>query len=297
MGQGRCGLNACYMDAPQVHEEKKMKKSILLVLFLTLFTELFCQPTNFVFNTKQEKISDFPEEVEVRDRLNQLRNYSNYAYPKILSSKAKLPEKYNQDVSSPIYIAYYILMNLEKEYVSQDLFSEIVQSLMTIPKESNKEYYSKIYIAENMQISNIICFLKNRDKLQIDIFENKGKKSIILNINYINDNIQISYNIAYSDYKNNLKLFPKDFIEAAWYSMWDFQWKTNKTDFVLSNEVSKLYTIISEELNKKNWSEFCNNFKSIIFMEEVFEKLYYKPDYLERMIFTELIQRCLIAGM
>ena len=47
----------------------------------------------------------------------------------------------------------------------------------------------------------------------------------------------------------------------------------------------------------KSWSEFCNNYKSIIFLEEIFEKLYYKPDYLERMIFTELIQRCLIAGM
>lgn len=79
--------------------------------------------------------------------------------------------------------------------------------------------------------------------------------------------------------------------------LWDFQWENAETNFALSNKKEELYRIISKELNMKSWSEFCNNFESIIFLEEIFEKLYYKPDYLERMIFTELIQRCLIAGM
>ena len=128
-----------------------MKKNVIvLILFFSFFTKLFCQPNNLLFDSKQKTVSDFPEEIEVRDRLNQLRNYRNYTYPKILSSKAKFPEAYNQDVSSPIYIAYYILEDLEKEYVSQDLFSEIVESLMTIPKESYNEYYSKIYILYKM---------------------------------------------------------------------------------------------------------------------------------------------------
>ena len=135
-----------------------MKKFLFVLIFFTCFTEVFCQTNYLLFESKQKTISDFPEEIEVRDRLNQLRNYSNYAYPKILSSKAKFSEMYNQDVSSSIYIAYYILINFSKEYVSQDLFSEIVECLKTFPKETYNGYYSKIYIAENLQISNIICF-------------------------------------------------------------------------------------------------------------------------------------------
>lgn len=274
-----------------------MKKCIFVLIFFTFFTEVFCQTNYLLFESKQKTISDFPEEIEVRDRLNQLRNYSNYAYPKILSSKAKFSEMYNQDVSSSIYIAYYILINFSKEYVSQDLFSEIVECLKTFPKETYNGYYSKIYIAENLQISNIICFFKKNDKFQIDIYDYKNKKSIILSTHNYVENIQKAYKIEYSDYDNNSIRFPKDFIETAWFALWDFQWKNAETNFALSNKREELYRIISKELNMKSWSEFCNNYKSIIFLEEIFEKLYYKPDYLERMIFTELIQRCLIAGM
>ncbi len=240
-------------------------------------------------------IYDFPEYEEIRYLINENRNY---AYPKSLKEVAHFAEDYNQDVSSSIYIAYYILKNLGHEYVSQELFSEIVECLKTYPYESYDGYYSKIYVAEILQISNIICFSKNPKYFQIDIYDNESKKSIILGINNFLDDYQISYDIIYSDYENESALFPKDFIEAAWYAMWNFQWDDYPTDFVLNDNTAELYSTISEKLKEKTWVEFCNNYESIIFMEDIYENIYSKkPDFLERMIITELVQRCLIAGM
>jgi len=265
-----------------------MKKKFLIILIMIFVIAVFCQADNNI-NT----LDDFAEKNEIRRILNTNRNY---AYPKILKIKEEFIETYISDMSNPIYIAYSVMANLEKKFVSQELFSEIVECLTTYPKEFYDGYYSKIYIAEILSVSNIISFAKDKNKLTIDIYDNEGKESLIVTINPIdNYHKQVFYKIESSVYDN--ELFPKEFIEAAWYAMWNFQWKEAPTNFVLNNNISKIYSVISTELSKKSWNDFCNNYESIVFLEEIFEKLYYKPNYLERMIFTELIQRCIIAAM
>ncbi|MBQ3025848.1 MAG: hypothetical protein IJD23_11165 [Spirochaetaceae bacterium] len=271
-----------------------MKKFVILFLLLTtLFTCALAQENDILLKYKQETISDFPEVYEIRKTLNKNRNY---AYPECLTIKENFPEVYNNDMSNPIYIAHYIFQNLNIDYVSQKLFSSIVECLITYPKESYDGYYSKIYVAEFFSISHIICFSKNKDKILIDIYDEDKKDSIILTLNYVLDNIQVNYDIKSSTYDNKNKM-SKEFMEAAWYSMWNYQRKQYPQNFTLNNNTSKLYSNILNELNKKTWKEFCSSYESIVFLEDIFEKEYFEPNFLERMVLVELIQRCLVSNM
>jgi len=283
-----------YAHRTAVEGEIMKKKIILIALICNVLFLIYAKNDELFFNEKMKTVYDFQEIDEIRDQMNTNRNY---AYPRVISVNEKFSESYNQDKSDSIYIALYVMENLNEEYVSQDLFSEIVEALSTYPKGSFNNFYRKIYIANNLQVSHIICFSKNMDQIIVDIFDEKEKKSIKIKINNLVDDIQVKFEIEATSYSKKTIDFPKEFIEAAWYGMWDYQWKNSETKFILNDNLKKNYLFILSNLNKITWNDFCNNYNSILFIESLFESMYYRPNYLERMVFVELIQRCLIAGM
>ncbi|MCR5188932.1 MAG: hypothetical protein K6C97_08350 [Treponema sp.] len=249
----------------------------------------------YQFNFPQTSLSDFEEVEEVRDNLHT----NNYTYPRVQRVSEKYIGMYNQDLSDPIYIALYIMENIGKKYVSQELFSEIVQALMNCPQDLYEDYYAKIYVAGNMQISHLLAFAKNdMGQIKIDIYNPKGRDSILLEVESIRSSIQVSYKILESSYDSLSVRIPRSFVKLVWYALWDFQWDNESaSDFEMSDEEVQAYDYIYKSISALSDEEFRDSYQLIPFMEELFEQYYGKPSVLERMALTELARRALMAGM
>lgn len=249
----------------------------------------------YQFNFPQTSLSDFEELEEIRDNLHT----NNYTYPRVQRVSEKYIGMYNQDLSDPIYIALYIMENIGKKYVSQELFSEIVQALMNCPTDLYEDYYAKIYVAGNMQISHLLAFAKNdMGQIKIDIYNPKGKDSILLEVESIRSSIQVSYKILETSYDSLSVRVPNSFVKLVWYALWDFQWGNESTsDFEMSDEELQAYDYIYKTISSLSDEEFRDSYQLIPFIEELFEQYYGKPSVLERMAMMELARRALMAGM
>lgn len=259
-------------------------KQLFSVLFMLFASSCFAQ----------QRVSDFPEYIELRDEMNSNRNYT---HPRVISKNLNT-EICNQDKSDAIYLALYIMENMETQYVSQDIFSSIVESLTNYPKSINKNYYSKIYIADNLQVSDIITFRKNSNTtLQIDVYTHNSKNSMVLKINDTKNANQTYLEVVSSTYKNKSHI-SQEFIRGVWYALWNYQWNNNQTKFIFQNKSEEnIYFEITDLLTDYKWIDFCNSSDSIDLFRNFYETKYSKISAQDTLCIVELVQRCLIAGM
>jgi len=199
-----------------------------------------------------------------------------------------------------MYVALYLMENLDKPYVSQELFSEMVSVLSTYPKTQLHGDYARIYVARYQQISHIFCFSRQRDTITVEIYNGSGKNSVVVKVAELRDTIQLRFQIASSTYAGDTNAtVPQEFIEGCWYALWNYQWPDVPCQFEMNSEAGTISTLLLEKLQGKPWKEFCQAYESILFLEDVYRACYSdsKADMASRMVCTELVQRSLIAGM
>ncbi len=253
-----------------------MKKSILCIFLLLISTFSFA---------KENPLQQF-ESREMSERIN---NNRNYAHPRIIRDVTiKYREEYNQDMSDPIFYSIYIVKNLSDRYSSQELLSEIVETLSSFPKENNLGIYS----------TNVITFQRNDNNIEIKIYNEESVNKLVLKIRKLGD-FQYSLDMVQS----TINLQPsvsRNFIKGCWYSLWNKAFSQYQINFIFENqEQKKYYSEITELFNKYTWKEFCRASPSKT-VDDLIK--YYKDsnnilEYQDSLAFVELINRCSIAPM
>ena len=215
------------------------------------------------FNFPMETINDFPE-VEIINKQQGFKatvdDRLHYTYPEIYY---RYDWKNNistvDDVSDAIYIALYIMQNMNENYVSQELFSGIVEALVCPAYKLCKNYYKKIYVVHEFKLKYLIAFALNGQKQYlIDIYDDNGKKSILINFTETEKLITkydkiCYYDIVFSEFSSRKIRFPKEFLHACNYALMHYYYQHSKyADFITSESLKKFNL---NETEKKLYDE------------------------------------------